>query len=169
METIRKSLLLILILTGVISNAQNITVKSPDNNISVSIDNDEKLTYTVTYKGRNVINPSQLGFELRDEPVMDGNFTIADQSVKNFDETWIPVVKSKHAEIINNYNELQLSLKEKSGQMRQMEFYVRASNDGAAFRYKLSRHSAYLMIRKHGSLIIKVMPHQMKLSFLSTL
>jgi alpha-glucosidase len=139
METIRKSLFLILILTGVISNAQNITVKSPDNNISVSIDNDEKLTYTVTYKGRNVINPSQLGFELRDESVMDGNFTIADQSVKNFNETWIPVVKSKHAEIINNYNELQLSLKEKSGQMRQMEFYVRAYNDGAAFRYKLSR------------------------------
>jgi alpha-glucosidase len=139
METIRKSLFLILILTGVNSNAQNITVKSPDNNISVSIDNDEKLTYTVTYKGRNVINPSQLGFELRDESVMDGNFTIADQSVKNFNETWIPVVKSKHAEIINNYNELQLSLKEKSGQMRQMEFYVRAYNDGAAFRYKLSR------------------------------
>jgi alpha-glucosidase len=139
METIRKSLFLILILTGVISNAQNITVKSPDNNISVSIDNDEKLTYTVTYKGRNVINPSQLGFELRDESVMDGNFTIADQSVKNFNETWIPVVKSKHAEIINKYNELQLSLKEKSGQMRQMEFYVRAYNDGAAFRYKLSR------------------------------
>ena len=47
--------------------------------------------------------------------------------------------KSKHAEIINNYNELKLTLKEKSGPMRQMELYVRAYNDGAAFRYKLLR------------------------------
>ena len=48
-------------------------------------------------------------------------------------------MKSKHAEVVNNYNELQLTLKEKSGPMRQMEFFVRAYNDGAAFRYKLLR------------------------------
>ncbi len=70
---------------------------------------------------------------------MAGNFSIVDQSVKNFNEKWIPVVKSKHAEIMNQYNELKLTLKEKSGPMRQMELYVRAYNDGAAFRYKLLR------------------------------
>ncbi len=70
---------------------------------------------------------------------MTGDFTIADQSIRSFNETWIPVVKSKHAAIANNYNELQLTLKEKSGAMRQMELFVRAYNDGAAFRYKLLR------------------------------
>ncbi len=135
----KKSILLLLILIGAITNAQNITVKSPDSKITVTISNDEKLIYSVTYNGRNIVNPSQLGFDFKDEPSMTGNFTIIDQSVKNFNETWIPVVKSKHAEIVNNYNELQLILKEKSGPMRQLEFYVRAYNDGAAFRYKLSR------------------------------
>ena len=42
-------------------------------------------------------------------------------------------------EIENHYNELQLTLKEKTGQMRQLELFVRAYNDGAAFRYKLYR------------------------------
>jgi hypothetical protein len=31
---------------------------------------------------------------------MTGNFTIVDQSVKNLNDTWIPVVKSKHSEIV---------------------------------------------------------------------
>lgn len=139
MNTMMKSLLILLAFTGAISNAQDLTVKSPDNNIVITISNGEKLSYSVTFHNRTIVNPSRLGFELRDEPAMTGNFAILDQSLKNFNETWIPVVKSKHAEIMNNYNELQISLKEKSGPMRNMEFYVRAYNDGAAFRYKLSR------------------------------
>jgi alpha-glucosidase len=138
MNPMKKSIMLLLTAIGIMANAQTITVKSPDNRIILTINNDEKLTYSVTYQGRNIVNPSPLGFELKDEQAMTGNFIIVDQSVKNVNETWIPVVKSKHAEIINHYNELQLSLKEKSGPMRQMELFVRTYNDGAAFRYRLS-------------------------------
>lgn len=135
----KKSIIILVIFLGVIANAQIITVKSPNSKIEITISNNEKLTYSVSYNGKAIMNPSQMGFEFKDELPMTGNFTIADQSVNNFNETWIPVVKSKHAEVVNNYNELQLTLKEKSGPMRQMEFFVRAYNDGAAFRYKLSR------------------------------
>jgi len=55
---------------GVITNAQNITVKSPDNNIVVTISNDERLGYSVTFRGQSIVNPSQLGFELKDEQAM---------------------------------------------------------------------------------------------------
>ncbi len=139
MNSNRIFLLLLLTIISATSNAQNITVKSPDNNIAITISNDENLSYSVTFHNRSIVNPSQLGFEFKDEPAMTGNFTVINQKVENFNETWIPVVKSKHSEIINHYNELQLTLKEKSGPMRQMELYVRAYNDGAAFRYKLSR------------------------------
>jgi alpha-glucosidase len=124
---------------GGITNAQNITVNSPDNNIVITISNSDRLTYSVTFKGKVIVNPSRLGFELKDELEMTGNFLIVDQSVKNFNDTWIPVVKSKHAQIINHYNELKLSLKEKSDPARDMDFFVRAYNDGVAFRYRLSR------------------------------
>jgi len=139
MNTIKTFLLLSVSFITAIANAQTISVKSPDNNIIVTITNNDNLSYSVTFHGRIIINRSPLGFEFKDEPSMAANFDILNQSVKNFNETWIPVVKSKHYEIVNNYNELQLTLKEKFVPMRQMEFCVRVFNDGAAFRYKLLR------------------------------
>jgi alpha-glucosidase len=141
MNIIKNSLFLLFSIIGGITSGQNLSVKSPDDNIVITISNDDKLGYSVTFKGRNIVNPSIMGFEFKDEPAMTGNFAIVDQSLKNFNETWIPVVKSKHAEVINNYNELQLNLKEKSGPMRQMDLSFRAYNDGIAFRYKLFRGS----------------------------
>ena len=135
----KKSLALLFLILSVISNGQILTVKSPDGKINVTITNNDILGYSVSYNGRAIINPSRLGFEFKDELAMTGNFILVDQSVKSFNETWVPVVKSKHAEIVNNYNELQLTLKEKSDPMRQMELFVRAYNDGAAFQYKLLR------------------------------
>jgi alpha-glucosidase len=139
MNTTKILLLLSVLFISALTNGQNISVKSPDSKISATINNGEKLSYSVTYMDKPVINTSPMGFEFKDEPVMSGNFAILDQSLKNFNETWIPVVKSKHSEIVNNFNELGITFKEKSGQMRQMELTVRAYNDGIAFRYKLSR------------------------------
>jgi alpha-glucosidase len=134
-----KFLLLFLLLISVETNGQNITVKSPDEKIAVTIHNGDKLVYSVSWQNHNIVNPSAMGFELKDEEAMSGNFSIIDQTVKNFNETWIPVVRSKHAEIMDNYNELKLTLKEKSGPMRQLQLQIRTYNDGAAFRYKLLR------------------------------
>jgi alpha-glucosidase len=139
MKTIKVFLFLSVSFITTIANSQTISVKSPDNNIVVTITNKDSLSYSVTFHDRTIINPSSLGFEFKDEPPMAGNFDITDQSVKNFDETWKPVIKSRHSEIENVYNELKLTLKEKSVPMRQMEFSVRVFNDGAAFRYKLLR------------------------------
>jgi alpha-glucosidase len=139
MKSFKFCLLFFLFTSELGLTAQTINLKSPDNKITFSIDNGEKLTYSVTFLNRNIINTSPLGFELKEEPVMTGNFVILDQSTKTLNETWKPVVKSKHAEVLNNYNELILTLKEKSGPMRQMELQVRAYNDGVAFRFKLLR------------------------------
>ena len=139
MNRFKKVLLLVLIIIAGKASGQNVTVKSPDSSIAVTISNGDKLRYSVTFRGRSIIDPSQMGFEIKDEEAMTGNFNILDQAVRNFNEKWIPVVRSKHAEIINNYNELKLTLIEKSGLKRQMELYFRVYNDGAAFRYKLLR------------------------------
>ena len=139
MNLIKIFLVLLITLVGAKADGQAITVKSPDNSIVITINNDEKLNYSVTFHERSIVNSSQLGFELKDEPAMTGNFAIQDQSLKNFSEKWIPVVKSKHSEILNSYNELLLSLREKSGPMRQLGMEIRAYNDGVAFRYKLLR------------------------------
>ena len=138
MLILKKVILLFFLFISARNFAQTIDVKSPDNKIIVTLSNNDILTYSVSFNGRVIVNPSQLGFEFKDEPAMKGNFSIADQLVKTIDETWIPVVKSKHSQIEDNYNELRLSLTEKSEPMRSMEFTVRVYNDGTAFRYKLS-------------------------------
>jgi alpha-glucosidase len=135
----KKSILPVLILICAIANGQVLTVKSPDGKIEVSVNSKNILVYSVIFNGKTIINPSPLGFEFKDELPMTGNFTIVDQSVKNFSESWIPVIKSKHARILNSYNELQLTLKEKSDPMRQIEFFARAYDDGIAFRFRLLR------------------------------
>lgn len=119
--------------------SQTTTLFSPDKNLAVQITNGEQLTYEVKFKDRLVVAKSQLGFEFQDEPAMTGNFTVVGQKTETIYEKWKPVVRSKHAEILNNCNELSINLKEKSGSAREMELIVRAYNDGIAFRYKLYR------------------------------
>jgi alpha-glucosidase len=135
----RIALLILGTYPGLTLTAQDFTVISPDRNIIFNVNNSEKLNYSITFKGREIINSSQMGFEFKNESPMNGGFIVLDQSVQSVNETWKPVVKSKHAAIMNNYNELIIKLKEKATPMRQLEVNVRVYNDGAAFRYKFSR------------------------------
>jgi len=140
MKTIKSIFLFLFILTGNnLSYAQKISVSSPDKNIEVIIDNGDKLHYSVKFNGRIIADTSLLGFEFQHEPTMNGNFTVIGQKSETINESWIPVVKSKHSEVKNNYNSLHLNLKEKSGLKRLMDITFKAYNDGVAFRYKLYR------------------------------
>jgi alpha-glucosidase len=134
-----KFLLLLMLIVAAEASGQNVTVKSPDGNLMVSVVNGEKLSYSVGWKNRIILNPSAMGFEFKDEESLTGDFSIVEQSVQNVNEKWTPVVKTKHSEVLNDYNELRLVLKEKSGPMRLMELFFRVFNDGAAFRYGLVR------------------------------
>lgn len=139
MKQLKPTLLSLLVIYCLTISAQEFSLSSPDKNIAFTFNNGEKLSYSVTFKGREIVNPSQMGFEFKNEQPMKGDFSVMDQSAQTVNETWKPVVKSKHAEIKNNYNELILKLKEKIAPMRQVELHVRVYNDGAAFRYRLSR------------------------------
>jgi len=130
---------LIFLLVSVFCNAQDFKVVSPDKKISVAIKNGEMLSYSVTFNGKSVVLESGLGFEFKNETAMNKGFAVINKQDYIINETWKPVVKSKHAEVLNNCNELQLMLKEKAGLMRQMELTFRAYDDGIAFRTKLFR------------------------------
>ena len=130
---------ILFLLIASFSHAQDYQVASPDKRISVAIKNGDELCYSVTFNGKPIIQESALGFEFIDEPAMNKGFAVIDRQERIINETWKPVVKSKHAEVVNNCNELQLMLKEKTGLMRQMELSFRAFNDGVAFRIKLYR------------------------------
>jgi alpha-glucosidase len=138
----KRSILIALILAGGLvrfASGQSFTVTSPGNRLVFVLNNKQDLDYSVKFGDKVVINPSKFGFEFKDEKPMTGNFAVLDHQTISENENWVPVVKSKHAEIRNNYNELTLKLKEKSDPERIMELKVRAYNDGIAFRTWLPR------------------------------
>ncbi len=119
--------------------SQELSVESPDKSIRFNIFNNSNLQYSVAFNDREIIGQSLMGFEFKDETAMNGNFEVTYQNETSVNDTWKPVVASKHSEIRNNYNELHLALKEKSGEFREMDLFIRAFNDGVAFRFKLLR------------------------------
>jgi hypothetical protein len=121
------------------SYGQEFKVVSPDDQIILTIINGDNLFYNVTFKSRPILRQSGMGFEFKNEQPMTENFDVIDQSSNVINEIWNPVVRSKHAEIINNYNELILKLKEKAGAGRIMELHARAYDDGVAFTFRLLR------------------------------
>lgn len=119
--------------------AQDYMISSPDSNILVRISTGDQLSYSIAYRNTSLVMPSPLGFEFKNEPAMQTGFTVIDKKEQRINESWQPVVRSKHATIVNHYNELQLSLVEKAGHARRMDIYFRLFNDGVAFRYRLYR------------------------------
>jgi alpha-glucosidase len=119
------------------SLAQTFKLVSPDKKNAVEINNTNSLQYTVASNGLTIIHPSSLGFEFKGEPAIGANMTVTGHVEHSVNQTWVPVVKTKHGTVTDRYNELELSLVEKSGSMRRMKIWFRAYDDGIAFRYQL--------------------------------
>ncbi|MDR1090773.1 MAG: glycoside hydrolase family 97 N-terminal domain-containing protein, partial [Prevotella sp.] len=152
-------------------NAQQL--KSPDGNLTLnfSLQNNGVPVYSLTYKGKDVIKPSNLGLELKDnssantdfndflithagaEPKEDkvsllNGFDIADTKISAFDETWKPVW-GEVKEIRNHYNELAVTLNQASTD-RQILIRFRLFDDGLGFRYEFpeQKNLIYFVIKE---------------------
>ena len=124
--------------TAMTVHGQHFDITSPDGHIAVIVDNDSVLTYSALLDNKQMIAPSPLGFELVKELPMKGNFEVlGTPKIERKTESWIPVVKNRHAQCKVDYTELALTLREKNGKYRQLTLTFRVFNDGIAFRYTL--------------------------------
>lgn len=104
-------------------------------------------TYRLSYKGKEIIRPGRLGFELKGEgPSLLKDFKVQGTDTDTFDETWAPVW-GEEAEIRNHYNELLVHL-EQSGSGYKMDLRFRLFDDGLGFRYEFpeQRELVYFVI-----------------------
>ena len=116
--------------------AQSYKVSSPGKNLELSFSVDKGIpTYSLSYKSKDVIKPSKLGFLLKDGEPLNGNFKILASSQNHFDETWT-TVWGEQKFIRNNYNELRVSLIEDSKSPRKLDIVFRVFDDGIGFRYE---------------------------------
>jgi alpha-glucosidase len=116
--------------------AQEQAVTSPDGAVSVLFAlRDGMPTYSVSRLGNPLIVESRLGFELADGPPLDGNFTLASTERRSFSETWTQPWGEKR-EILNEYNELRLVLRQQDELARELVIVFRVFDDGVGFRYE---------------------------------
>jgi len=143
-------------------------MKSPNGKFALrfSLQSDGTPMYSLKYKGKDVVKPSKLGFELkRQKSDMDSggdmkqkvanakaslhdNFALVDSKTSTFDETWAPVW-GEVKEIRNHYNEMAVTLNQK-GTNRQMLIRFRLFDDGLGFRYEFPHQKdlTYFVIKE---------------------
>ncbi len=153
-----KRLPLLLVLFGMIflfGSLNAATVTSPDGSIKVTVQIKEKLEpypigerlyYSVEKNGVPILLDSPFRLDFEGMPSIAKNLEITDSKISSFNETWKPVVGTQ-AQIVNHYNELALTLKETNEPFRTLTFFVRAFDDGVAFRYGLPEQEGFAEFR----------------------
>ncbi len=108
-------------------------LKSPDGNLELSfrLTSDGQPCYSATYKGKDIILPSLMGFGLEDAPSLTRDFRQTGVERSEVSETWAPVW-GENDSILNHYRQMTVNLQQKDCKM-DIEF--RAYNDGFGFRY----------------------------------
>ena len=110
------------------------TVTSPDKviKLSVGVDNG-RLYYQTSRSGSQVLDKSFLGFTLNDG-VLGENLEINQTTHSTFSEKW-DQVWGEEITVDNTYNEMTVTVKEKTGKQRTFDVIFRIFNDGIGFRY----------------------------------
>ena len=149
------------------------SIKSPNGELTLDFYVNDKgaPTYTLDYKGTQVIKPSTLGLELKrgidgapasfDDFAPETNaqendkltnlydgFQIAKTQTDTFDETWTPVW-GESSKIRNHYNELLVTLNQPNTD-RHIDIRFRLFDDGLGFRYEFPEQEnlVYFVIKE---------------------
>jgi len=101
---------------------------------------DESFRYSVQKNGKKIINYSRLGFLINGNDSLCSGFEVIKTTKSTFDETWNQPW-GEEINVRNHYNELRISLQEKSGKKRQLNIVFRAFDDGIGFRYEFPEQS----------------------------
>ncbi|WP_217424808.1 glycoside hydrolase family 97 catalytic domain-containing protein [Virgibacillus ihumii] len=114
------------------------SISSPNGKVHLDFELSEngKPHYELSYKGEELIEPSSLGFEFKNQKALKGSFKIVKTSMKTFNNTWEPVWGEK-SKIRNHYKQLTIYLQEKEAPNRKMNLVFKLYNNGVGFRYVL--------------------------------
>lgn len=150
---IMKYTLIACALLTLVGNTTAQQLQSPNKEIVLNfmLQADGSPVYSLTYKNKDVIKPSKLGLELKNDSIKNSllrNFEITDTKTAAFDELWKPVwgeVKT----IRNHYNEMAITLTQNQTN-RKMIIRFRLFDEGLGFRYEFpsQENLTYFIIKE---------------------
>jgi alpha-glucosidase len=113
-----------------------VSVKSPDSTIELTVHGNGALTYSVSVDGKALLVDSRLGLKFKDGVTLGANVRLAKVERNQSDTTWENRT-GKRRTVHDRHNELRVFCVEQSG--RPFEIVVRAFDDGIGFRYELPK------------------------------
>ena len=118
-------------------NAQ--TIESPSKHLKVNFEltANGQPSYSVTYKGKEIVKPSTLGFVLKEAEALENGFTVTNYTTKSVNDAWQPVL-GEYKEIKDIHNEGTFQLTQISTN-RNVNVTFRVFDEGVAFRYEFPK------------------------------
>ena len=136
-------MLMCLVCLGLAGRVYASEVTSPNGEMKLTFTlRDSKPYYSVSFRGKPVIKPSRLGYELHNAESLLEGFTQTGEKTSTFDETWTPVW-GENKTIRNHYKELLVGLiQEKTGRVMNLRF--RVYDEGVGLRYEFPQEGSKL-------------------------
>ena len=136
-------MLMCLVCLGLAGRVHASEVTSPNGEMKLTFTlRDSKPYYSVSFRGKPVIKPSRLGYELHNAESLLEGFTQTGEKTSTFDETWTPVW-GENKTIRNHYKELLVDLiQEKTGRVMNLRF--RVYDEGVGLRYEFPQEGSKL-------------------------
>lgn len=103
--------------------------------VEVQLENGGKLAYKVKRRGKDIISPSRLGFNLLNAHKLDGGFKLRTQAVSDHDSTWEQPWGERQF-VRNRYRELRVEVEQENRGKRRLAIVFRIYDDGVGFRYE---------------------------------
>ncbi|MBD5288525.1 MAG: glycoside hydrolase family 97 protein [Bacteroides sp.] len=142
-----KLLISSIMLTGALQMAA-VGITSPSGNLQLNVDVDAEghPFYSLSYKGKEIVEPSKLGIRA-DETVFADGFSIAGVDTVMVDRSWEPVW-GEYSTIRDHFREMAVKLKAGNPD-RELTLRFRLFDDGLGFRYELpvQEGSNYLTVK----------------------
>ena len=136
-------MLMCLVCLGLAGRVHASEVTSPSGEMKLTFTlRDSKPYYSVSFRGKPVIKPSRLGYELHNAESLLEGFTQTGEKTSTFDETWTPIW-GENKTIRNHYKELLVNLiQEKTGRVMNLRF--RVYDEGVGLRYEFPQEGSKL-------------------------
>ena len=148
-----------------LKSPRSVSVSSPDGNLGLNLVLlEDGPAISIDYKGKRIVEPSSIGFEWEDGTV-DGRVRISKGKTSRIvDDYDMPVGKTSHVHSISNQRTVTLT--EPDG--KRVHLFLRAFDDGVAFRYVIPQQAGMdtlrikgerFGIRPSGDPVVKAMYH----------
>ena len=143
MKRLFTAIFAIAIATTALAAAKQQTLTSPDGRTEVTVTTGDKILYSVTVDGTEVLAPSEISLTLTDGTCYGGDARLQ-KAVKTSVRSSVKAIAYKKSEVPDNYNQLEMKFKS-------FKLFFRAYDNGVAYRFvSLSRDAFKVKEEKAG-------------------